>query len=722
MTKILKSLCSLNYRLLKKIVLIVIIALPLTVFAQDSLNVRFVGGYPFGNSFWMTGGTVNGHDYVFFNSGSSVIILNVDEPANPVKIGHIFSPIAMNPFLVDTLLYCAAYDRGLLIYNVSNPAQPILLGQCITPYPIWDIFVQDSLGFGIGVDSMPIFNVADPLNPTIISTWHQPDGGLRLIHVRGDYAYITAMRPFPYDGTLYIVDVSNPDSAVLASQLNYFFDPYDVTVSGNYMYINEPQLCVVDIADPVNPFVVGCFYFGPVYGYMGDMHIEDNYLYSGCSPFKIIDISNPQSPFVVGATFEGGVSFLAKIGDYVYGTFRGINVFDVSEPQLPFLVTEYHTYHYLTRVKVSGNLAIVSDYDQSGIKTINITDPQDCYELDYFKINRGSGAWTPEFEIQNNYVYVAALDSGLRILNISDPANIIEQGHCYAPDSAWIWDLFVRGDYAYIAGSKNYGFGIANVSNPSNPYFISGIPWQDTFQIHDVFVVGDYAYCGADDGLRIIDVSNQYNPYSIAKCSVAVYCDKIFVSGNYAYLGSPLRVIDVSDLYNPFLVAEHLNISVKGIHISGNYAYIAGDGVRVWDVSDPTNCQEVGYYTARFMAGYGVYFTNGYIYLAAGTKGLWILDFYGMDINEKLTRELPAKLTINTIGKNIKFSYELKRHSRVKICLIDVCGRITKKSITNESPGKYSKEIKGKDLCSGVYFLQIETSEYNMTEKIILLK
>lgn len=468
--------------------------------------------------------------------------------------------------------------------------------------------------------------------------------------------------------------------------------------------------------------MLGDFYFGPVYGGMGDMYIEGHYLYSGGVPFKIIDISNPQSPFVVGAAFESGASFLVKIGDYVYGTFTGINVFDVSEPQLPFLIREYHMYQLLTRVRVLGNIAIASEYHQPGIKTINIADPQDCYELDYFKINRHGGSWTPEFEIQNNYVYVAALDSGLRILNISDPTNIIEQGHCYAPDSAWIWDLFVRGDYAYIAGTKNYGFGVADISNPSNPYFINGIPWQDTFQIHDVFVVGDYAYCGADDGLRIINISNPYNPYSISKCSVAVYCDKIFVSGNYAYLGSPLRIIDVSDPYNPFLVAEHLSTSVKGIYISGNYAYIAGDGVRVWDVSDPTNSQERGYYTARSMAGYGVYFANGYIYLATSTKGLWILEFYGMDVQEKSVQTPFVKLTTNTIGKNIKFSYELKHHSRVNISVIDVCGRIIKKNITNESPGKYTKEITSKDLGSGIYFLRVETTEYNVTEKIILLK
>jgi hypothetical protein len=712
---------SLNYRLLEKIIFFVILTLPFTIFAQDSLNVRFVGGYPFGVGFWMTGGTVNGHDYVFFNSGSSVIILNVDEPANPVKIGHILSPLAMNPFLVDTLLYCAAYDRGLLIYNVSNPAQPVLLGQCITPYPIWDIFVQDTLGFGIGVHSMPIFNVADPLNPTIVSTWHQPDGGLRYIHVRGDYAYITAMRPFPYEGTLYIVNVSNPDSAILASQLNYFFDANEIAISGDYAYICAPYLCVVNIADPVNPFVVGRFYFGPVYGNVNDMTIEGNYLYSGCL-LKIIDISNPQSPFVVGAALESGVSYLAKIGDYVYGTSTGLDVFDVSEPQFPFLVTKYPTYHVLTRIMVSGDVAIAGDYDQSGIKTINIADPQDCYELDFFKINRGNGAWTPQFEIQNNYVYVAALDSGLRILNISDPTNIVEQGHCYAPDSAWIWDLFVRGDYAYIAASKNYGFGVANISNPSNPYFISGIPWSDTFQIFDVFVVGDYAYCTADCGLRIIDISNPYSPYSVGACSISTYCNLIFVSGNYAYIGSPLRIVDVSDPHNPFIIAEYLDTPLSGIYVVGNLAYIASNGVRVWDVSVPTNCQEVGYYTARFMTWNDIYYANDYIYLANGNDGLWILEFYGMNINEKLTRELPAKLTINTIGKNIKFSYQLKHHSRVRISLIDVCGRIIKKSITNEPPGKYTKEIKGKNLGFGVYFLQIETSEYNMTEKIILLK
>lgn len=68
--------------------------------------MKFLGGYPFGRcSKGLASGVINNSQYVFVSSGSSIMILNTDDPSHPVKVGQIITPIKeLFPFLVDTLL------------------------------------------------------------------------------------------------------------------------------------------------------------------------------------------------------------------------------------------------------------------------------------------------------------------------------------------------------------------------------------------------------------------------------------------------------------------------------------------------------------------------------------------------------------------------------------------------------------------------------------------
>ncbi|MDP8240185.1 MAG: hypothetical protein P9X24_13935 [Candidatus Hatepunaea meridiana] len=73
-------------------------------------------------------------------------------------------------------------------------------------------------------------------------------------------------------------------------------------------------------------------------------------------------------------------------------------------------------------------------------------------------------------------------------------------------------DLFVRGDYAYVATELS-GLQILDISNPENPELVGY--WDDNpLEAQCVYVSGDYAYItdGKQSGLRIIDISDPENP------------------------------------------------------------------------------------------------------------------------------------------------------------------------------------------------------------------
>jgi len=708
--------------------------------------VRFVGGYPFGHYYLghslfmskqsaMAGGIINDHCYLFTTSGSSIIIFNIDNPSEPIKISHILSPIRLYPFLVDTILYTTAIDRGLKIYNVSDPANSVEIGICECSIWMWSVFVKDSLAYATGPNQLTIFNVSDPTNPFIIGTWTPApsDAELMYISVQGNYAYITAERSYPnFEGVLFVVDVSNPVNPFLVGTCGDMGNVRKVKVGGDYAYVvSHMELQIVDVSDPMNPCLAGACYGQ----YFSDVFLSGRYAF--CSTeigIKIFDIYDPLTPFLVSSTFDEISEAITLLDSIAYLIVDdGLSVFNVAEPLLPFKIGDYSMLIDISRIKISDTLAIVSSYEEPTIGTINIADPLNCSEMAKFKINHYYDTWIPEIDVQENYVYATALDSGLRVLDISDPANIIEAGHCIMPGS-WIpmvSDVFVQNNYAYVASSYDYEFSVVDISDPSNPYAISGIPSAGTLYIYNIFVVGDYAYCAADDGLIIIDVSDPYNPYSVGKCSVSTYCGRIFVSGNHAYLkdypNQCLWIMDISNPYNPFVVNQYPDIDIGGIFVSGNYLFLGSrqvspHGLRILDVSDPANYQEVGYYWTPFMWVDDITVVEDYIYLATYDTGLWILQYYNIGISEKYTQLELEKLKLNTIGHKIKFSYILNQKSSVKISLIDICGRIIENIVTNEYAGIYTKEIRNTDIPSGIYFLKIETNEWNSIKKIILLK
>jgi len=101
--------------------------------------------------------------------------------------------------------------------------------------------------------------------------------------------------------------------------------------------------------------------------------------------------------------------------------------------------------------------------------------------------------------VSGNYAYVADRDSGLRIINISDPAHPIEAGSHDTP--GWAFGVAVAGNYAYVADYHG-GLRIINVSDPANP---TEADFYDTpGYAEGVAVAGNYAYVADKGGGLVI--------------------------------------------------------------------------------------------------------------------------------------------------------------------------------------------------------------------------
>ncbi|MFN6258025.1 cadherin domain-containing protein, partial [Microcystis sp.] len=217
--------------------------------------------------------------------------------------------------------------------------------------------------------------------------------------------------------------------------------------------------------------------------------------------------------------------------------------------------------------------------------------------------------WAFGVEVVGNYAYLADYDSGLQIIDISNPSNPIFKGN-YDTDGAW--DVEVVGNYAYIADGSS-GLQIINISNPTNPTFIGN---YDNFSaVVDVQVVGNYAYLANGNSLlQIIDISNPTNP---------------ILKGNYYSSGE-----------------------ATDVQVVGNYAYLAagGGGLQIIDISNPTNPTIKGNYQNNYDYAFDVKVVGSYAYVAAREGGLQIIDVSDFnDVNESPT---DVTLSNNTVAEN----------------------------------------------------------------------
>ena len=115
--------------------------------------------------------------------------------------------------------------------------------------------------------------------------------------------------------------------------------------------------------------------------------------------------------------------------------------------------------------------------------------------------------------MQDDYAYIADIDDGLEIVDITNPSKTASSTliGTVDPDPSGENDsVFVAGNYAYLSGTN--GIQIVDISDASSPYLVSTTSSPEGASSEDVFVSGKYAYLADQAGaLSIMDISDPTN-------------------------------------------------------------------------------------------------------------------------------------------------------------------------------------------------------------------
>ena len=400
-------------------------------------------------------GVRSGYAYICdYNAGLQVInVTDVTHPVNAVNIPSGFSTASI--VFDGNYAYVAVGTLGLYIYDVSSPAAPVFVKSILTGgraafvsygavtiggVPKGHIFVSNRDTPGCAA-----INVSDPANPVVAGT-------LTAVPAASGIAYC----PFYASGKVYvaygaaglrILDVSNPTSAALLSTTALGGDSRAVTVSGNYAYVaaRDSGVYVVDATNPANPAKLNTLKIVRANGLVCSGH----YLYvaAGDSGLGIVDITAPASPVLLAYSHPGGQTGenVALAGNVLGLTdYSKILFFDITAPGAPAgkgTTTVFRTGD--EGFAIAGNYAYVPDGDTLKIFGIANLQTPTLVSAIY------TGGYGYMAAVAGNYCYVASEATGVRAINITNPAVPTQAGfYDGVPQSRGVT---ANGAYIYAA-------------------------------------------------------------------------------------------------------------------------------------------------------------------------------------------------------------------------------------------------------------------------------
>ena len=276
-------------------------------------------------------------------------------------------------------------------------------------------------------NGVQIINITDPFNPSPVAAMTDGEGGFEGLagarHITtatiGSSAY--ALVSTSVDHGVQIIDITNPSSPAPAAFISSAIgDPFDKT------------------RDAVT-FAIGSSTYALVAGNTADI--------------QIINITDPFNPnFVTAATYHAGIDIFdavrgidtAVIGSSTYAltaehggdAFRIINITDPFHPSpvatihdSPGVMLEGATAVTAATIGSSTYAIVAASYDDA-IQIINITDPFHPSPVAFaqdgsggFDTLRSPEAVTAATIGSSTYVFVAAFQEGIQIIDITDPSN-----------------------------------------------------------------------------------------------------------------------------------------------------------------------------------------------------------------------------------------------------------------------------------------------------------
>ncbi len=453
---------------------------------------------------------------------SSLAILDITDPANPVTLAEPLADSSATQIIVDDPFVYGRSDSDITIYQHTSPTT-LDQTRSITIAGITDFVLRKSILFATTPSGIQVFDVSNPRSPIQIATYTDLQGipSPTQIELVDNTFYITdatgTLSAFNFKtnpiATHATTDIAN--EIKLAGPLNNL--ALLATDAGMDIFdISNPQLPTLLSTFPTNNTAVGIDAAGTI-----------AYIAAHQAGLDIVDFSDPTNPTLI-TNFDSGRSTQdVQIVDnlaYVVDRIDGLNILDITDPSNPQLLSITNTPGWASDITIYQNgdqrLAIMP-HGRFDLQILDVTDPSAPAIISSFTpletLNTGISTAT----VRNGLLYTSETSRGYRVFEFSNPAFPVE----LATINTDIPGATGRSNHIAIQGSRLYlangsaGFSIYDNTDPLNPNLILNHPARagggglPTSSYRRIILHDNLAYAAVfGGGFRIIDPIGCFEP------------------------------------------------------------------------------------------------------------------------------------------------------------------------------------------------------------------
>jgi hypothetical protein len=363
-------------------------------------------------------------------------------------------------------------------------------------------------------------------------------------------------------------------------------------LAGETVFLITPiGLAAVDVQDPEQPqllsFLPGG---GEAVRIMGDFA----FVAARAAGLRVISVSDPRRP-VLASTFSLPGKALAIEVDpqmelaYIAADDGGLRIIDVSTPDLPRQVSSMTPAGGVQELELQEGRLSLSNADR--ILLIDVSRPEDPQLLGTYAPPRHAR----RIRVMDNIAYVADLDGGLKVFDITEPAQPLL---VYAETEGMTYDLVVRGNRAYLADGPD-GIRILDISRPARPRLVSRLQLGGIAQ--GIAVWEDLLLVAAGDaGLYTVNLYRERDPVVMAQWDTDGDARDVKTDGNLAYVAdgpAGLKLVSLVRYDSPALRGTLYTAGdAQALGIDGTFLYVAADdgGLQIIDAIHPSTPVLVG--------------------------------------------------------------------------------------------------------------------------------
>lgn len=418
---------------------------------------------------------------------------------------------------------------------------------------------------------------------------------------------------------------------------------------------------------------------------------------------------------------------------YVASKEGGLKVFDVSDPTEANLVSRIETSNFnnlhVMNVSQTENYLYIAigshftDAQEGGMAIVDVESPQLPKITDVYYIE-GSDSGAGIVKVEDNVAYLGGMKSGMILLDVSDKSNI-KKLSSFVPDNnfpvnspnANLYNargLAIRDKIVYLCYDAG-GLRIIDCSNPSEPVEIGRfsnpalhVPFNLPRAYNNVVLDGNYVYVAVDYcGLEVLEITDP---------------EDIKLSGWWNPLNCPNN--------NWFASSVHANELFYNQECQRLFVSTGKSDMIVLNMEDPENPDSCNIFggNENGLGTWGVAGDDDYIFLSyictllpfVSTKtGVKIIKYESCVVP---AREISViregyKIFPNPAGNLINIEFE-EYPEILSLKLLNVNGSEMNFHATATAT---SIQLYNGALMNGLYVIVIQTSQGQITEKVLIL-